>query len=889
MLNNLLLRMKLSSSDPETRLAALEKIPLSDQEVLLDLALTDASMNIRHLAALKLNNEAFIEQACAAEQDPKFKKLLRNKLNRVYIGKLLEGKNISTENLRTVDDEDLLVTAACSAPTLELRSQAAGFIKTDAGIKKLLQNTEDIELGTELLRRFDNNEEILRDLSKSANSEQLRKAAEKKIEKPKLLAEEKEEPEQHPGIGSELKNKLHAYEYIINEIRRLSGNISTNAKERLNGLKQKWQELPDISPSYLEVLEIEFNQACDDFNAGIAVAEQRRHDRIRKIGILDEIYAKALRMQADSTVKRENLNQLIQEWDETAEGLEAIEHLQERWVRIRAELEEVISAHQERLNDSIDYLEKINSELELQAKKQEPEITRERRIELEKEVSDLIENFPENRRLNAAKERFTALNMEIRRKLHDIYEIRDLERWENYALKVVICEQLEKLLENNDLHQVAREFKEQSKKWRNTGFPPHEKNTEINARYHAVADEINRRCNIFFTELNQQRSIIAAAKEGICEAAEALQHSTSWKKTADKLKEMQQQWRAIGFTWAEKEKKLRERFMSACNIFFDARKEFYNEKQLVYDKAAELKKALCEETERLSSANPGELLRNSKDFWDRWREAGFSGNADKELYERFKSCFDTVYEGRRKVYEEKINLKKDICTALRELVQTINSDHDLQSMLKQFHELQKQWDDSGSIGNEHKHIDSEYHELVRQMESELHNLRRNHQKMLIDAMEKRSLAIAKALNEKDIEAAKNIMTEQGSAPAELQWMDTELLKIIEAMENHDSERLSAFIQKQSETLQQMENICSELERIAGINVHDKSDDSEPDKMLLDLAAALQGGVGGFNAKKSTKQQDKNELRKQWLNAGIPPYENVTDIFARFRTAIRNDK
>jgi hypothetical protein len=87
----------------------------------------------------------------------------------------------------------------------------------------------------------------------------------------------------------------------------------------------------------------------------------------------------------------------------------------------------------------------------------------------------------------------------------------------------------------------------------------------------------------------------------------------------------------------------------------------------------------------------------------------------------------------------------------------------------------------------------------------------------------------------------------------------------------------------------MENICSELERIAGINVHDKSDDSEPDKMLLDLAAALQGGVGGFNAKKSTKQQDKNELRKQWLNAGIPPYENVTDIFARFRTAIRNDK
>lgn len=137
MLNNLLLRMKLSSSDPETRLAALEKIPLSDQEVLLDLALTDASMNIRHLAALKLNNEAFIEQACAAEQDPKFKKLLRNKLNRVYIGKLLEGKNISTENLRTVDDEDLLVTAACSAPTLELRSQAAGFIKTDAGIKKI--------------------------------------------------------------------------------------------------------------------------------------------------------------------------------------------------------------------------------------------------------------------------------------------------------------------------------------------------------------------------------------------------------------------------------------------------------------------------------------------------------------------------------------------------------------------------------------------------------------------------------------------------------------------------------------------------------------------------------------------------------------------------------
>lgn len=890
MINNLLLRMKLSSGDPEVRLAALETIPTSDQETLTELALNDASANIRHLAALKLDKEELMEQVCDAEQDKEFKKILRNKLNRIYVGMLLEGKTISTRLLAKIDDEILLVTAACGAPSSEVRSQVAKFVKSDKGKLQILEDTDDIAFGTVLMAHFDNDETILSRLSESTKSTALRQLAEKKLKALQATETDTQVEDQLPqpkGIAAELKNKLRAYENIIAEIKRLSGNISMNAEERLAGLRKKWLELPKISPSFMEVLEIEFKQACEKFTEDIAGAKQRQKQRLLDIERLDEIYAEVVRIQTEKVVKREQFNRLVKEWEEISVGLDAIEPLQERWTKLRYELEERISEHQERLNESLEFLEKINTELAIQAKLEQPEITKERRIELEKEVSNLIEKFPDNHRVKTAKELFIALNKDIRRKLHDLYEVRDLGRWEQYSLKIVICEELEKLLEENDLHKVSRKFSEICKRWRNTGAPPREKMEEINARFRTTADEIAKRCDEFFAKLNQQRAIIAAAKEGLCAAAEELQNSTDWNSTTARFKEMQHQWREIGFAKPEQEKKLFARFRAAADQFFNARNASRDIEQQRRDQAAKEKLALCEEVEALSASNPGELLRNSKGFWNRWRSAGFSGRGDNELYERFKSFFDQIYDRRRQEHEDNLTEKITICLELNELHDQFAKNNDPKLLQEQFKKLEKRWTEVGPVAyEEDKSIFNEYKTVADKIKHHLNELRRDEFKNLIDQMERLTMAISKAWATTDLDAVQEVKNELETAPTELKWMDAELEQIIEALENKDPKVLENISNKQNKALETMKNICAELETINGVEAPTESS-SAPDDMLVDLAAALQGGIGGFTGNPViSSRATPEELRQRWFTTGIPPHQEVAEIFARFRDSLK---
>jgi hypothetical protein len=74
-------------------------------------------------------------------------------------------------------------------------------------------------------------------------------------------------------------------------------------------------------------------------------------------------------------------------------------------------------------------------------------------------------------------------------------------------------------------------------------------------------------------EEKAQREENAKAKEDICAEAESLIGSTEWKATIDKIKTLQERWKATGPAPRESDRELWKRFRSACDAFFDRLKE----------------------------------------------------------------------------------------------------------------------------------------------------------------------------------------------------------------------------------------------------------------------------------------------------------------------------
>lgn len=74
-------------------------------------------------------------------------------------------------------------------------------------------------------------------------------------------------------------------------------------------------------------------------------------------------------------------------------------------------------------------------------------------------------------------------------------------------------------------------------------------------------------------EEKEKREENAKIKEDICLEAESLIGSTEWKATIDKIKALQERWKATGPAPRESDRELWKRFRSACDAFFDRLKE----------------------------------------------------------------------------------------------------------------------------------------------------------------------------------------------------------------------------------------------------------------------------------------------------------------------------
>ncbi len=882
MINNLWLRMKLGSENPEVRMAALVKIPSTDQAVIFEIAADDPDAGIRQEAANRLDDPAMLEILWEREKDENLKKSLRAKLNRRYIASLTEGKKVEEQYLRRIDDELLLITAVCNTPSPEISAETAALVKSGSGIIKILRNLNYYELGVKLFDSLGDQIEIWHELAETAANPQLREYIREKIKVLECTEENDEAAEQQGGgISQALKEKLHVYEGIIQEVKRLTGYIGEDAVERLQGLREKWAALPVVSPSFMEVLEIEFKQACDNFAAGIETARSMQQERLQRIDRLDEIYAEALRLASDpeARLRKDMITRLHKNWEEAAEGITAIEPLQERFARISNELEQKFTASQEELNASIARLEEIINEMIAQEAMDEPDMPKERRIELEQEIEELLTKSHGHHKAQQLKARFHALNKHLRHKIHEIHQVRDLARWENYALKIVTCEQTEKLLAETNMHEVSKVFKDLRNRWKDIGSVPHEKLEEINTRFHTVADELNRRCTEFFSELNKKRDEIAAGKEKLCVEAESLQESREWNKTADRYKAMQKEWRDMGQAQQEVEKNLMKRFRAACDIFFNARRLYLDELQSQHKSALDGKVALCEEVEALLQNNPAELNRKSRQFWDRWRDAGSAGRDDHKLYERFKAAFDSYYDRLRGEREVNLEKKKQICLSLKELLDGLDI-LKLDEQQRRFRDLEYEWENIGPVPKENdKEIWQECERFSREIQRRFRESQANYASLLIDIQEKLCRQIAEMAETKTI-------GEPCVIPTELSGLKKVCDELSAAIRDDNQQYLAGFNSVQEAALKDMTRICGELEKINGIG--SSSDGDGLNAMLADLNAAMQNNIGapGYDDSRR-KQHEAKELQQQWQKAGAPPAGEIAELFKRYRQATKN--
>lgn len=230
-------------------------------------------------------------------------------------------------------------------------------------------------------------------------------------------------------------------------------------------------------------------------------------------------------------------------------------------------------------------------------------------------------------------------------------ELRDLDLKKNYELKLSLCEQAEALVADEQAVESFRKLQKLHDEWREAGPVANEYKEALWERFKAASARINRRHQEHFEALKAEQTKNLALKTELCAAAEELtaQPLTArreWNRASDRLLEIQKTWKSIGFAPKKDNNRIYERFRTACDRFFEAKRRFYAGLKSEMEHNLALKIELCEAAEALAGS---EEWKKTTDeliaLQARWKQVGLVSRRHSDaVWKRFRAACDRFFE-----------------------------------------------------------------------------------------------------------------------------------------------------------------------------------------------------------------------------------------------------
>ena len=486
-------------------------------------------------------------------------------------------------------------------------------------------------------------------------------------------------------------------EEVVARVKELAEADAPAEKQELDALKQAFYKIHKANVAAARAQFIENggeseaflpapNVLEDDFKAAMNVIKQKRA----------ELQAELDRQKEENLQKKQEILERIKVLSATPEeanqAYKEFKELQNQWKELTLvpaeKANELWKTYQLYVEQYYDQL-KLNNEFREYDFKKNLEIKTRLCETAEKlnEEADVISAFQQLQALHqefketgpVAKElreeiwaRFKAASTAVNKRHQQYFE--DLKQKEeaNLAHKTALCEKIEAVDLTANKTATAWEAQtqqiiEMQKEWRTIGFAPQKMNVKIFERFRGACDRFFTEKAAFFKRLKEEQAQNLAKKTELCEKAEALKDSTDWKATADKLMQIQKEWKTIGAVPKKHSESLWQRFIGACDYFFEQKgkntasqrgeeKENLQKKEQVIEKL----KALLESDEEENKQDAvRELMRE-------WNEIGFVPFKEKDkIYKAYHETVDQLFKAlnmsaaRRRLDNFKNNLKND--------------------------------------------------------------------------------------------------------------------------------------------------------------------------------------------------------------------------------------
>lgn len=265
----------------------------------------------------------------------------------------------------------------------------------------------------------------------------------------------------------------------------------------------------------------------------------------------------------------------------------------------------------------------------------------------------------------------------LREQFYDLQQInnefRDYDFKKNLEAKEAIIQRAKELAESTDVTQAARELQDLHHRWRDVGPVAKELRKDLWKQFQELSAQINFNNQEYRNQQRTQEGENEAIKRGIITQIEAINPNEihtfkDWRTFTDQIKELQAQWRKTGRVPRAVSDELYLHFRTACDIFFDKRKEFMRDRNKLISEQGDRKRAIIEEIEQIVAEERWpEGHSRIQELQTEWNEM-IHTNKHQALFKRFRAACDTYYTHHKALYQAQREESKEHIAAAKELV-----------------------------------------------------------------------------------------------------------------------------------------------------------------------------------------------------------------------------
>ena len=435
---------------------------------------------------------------------------------------------------------------------------------------------------------------------------------------------------------------------VCADVEALAGDDITDG---LAQARAAWEGMPAMPEAWAAELDRRFGEACR--------AAEKRFER-RQLAKQSAERLPTLVPEIETLAENPNYNDirsqwysLRKQWQAIARDVEIDAELGARYEAAAQKLEGHEQVHREaKGQQQVENLQRLQALVQkFETRATAESLTLKQVDQLMKDVKLAVGTMgplPNKQEREDLMVRMQAVRTALTPRIQELREAEEWKRWANVQVQEELCAKMEALipLAEADPEKASNEMRTLQERWKPVAAAPRSQAEVLWTRFKTAQEQVYDKCKDFFAQQAVERVENLKKKEALCARAESMADSTDWVKTADAMKTLQAEWKAIGAVTRGNEKAVWERFRAACDRFFTRRQDDLKQRKQDWTENLKRKEALVAEAKQLSESTEWEQAASRiKRLQVDWKAIGpVKKSKSDAIWNEFRGACDLFFE-----------------------------------------------------------------------------------------------------------------------------------------------------------------------------------------------------------------------------------------------------